>query len=396
MALSLKLLQQVSWSNNSTTPGVPYSSFTIEKTGYTRSLGFRRRLKIELCFIEKLRTLAFNASVCKFTKAYIEQHQNDFCDLVRSTTWKAPQGELRSIAPKEAIFSYVHQAITLWNDGGEMGHLEQAYDVIMSSVGRTNWEEIQGTNDEGNWKLLQLMIEGNDNFDIREASEASRACQALWPVPADGPGSILPEALCQLARGLRAGAMLNTPIDESFYRAFITLFCAEHTAGRAQGEALHGAIQTAYYLASASVGQPLDTQEQRSTSRATDPGLLERIIHLKRAQLQSIKQLRAAEREVVMELGGTVTEIVPPNQLIQEIRSTMDINHCRELAVKLFKMSFMRHDLFAQSMVTQAATELSLLKAFWVPDDDYEDDGEGEDEDDDEAMPDASEMDEDA
>ncbi|UPK97831.1 hypothetical protein LCI18_008766 [Fusarium solani-melongenae] len=220
---------------------------------------------------------------------------------------------------------------------------------------------------------------------------------------------ITPEALHQLARDLRDGALCDMPIDESLYRAFITLFCSEYTAGRTEGdEALHDAIQTAYRLASASVGQPLDTQEPRmnGSSRVIPSDLLYHIIRLRENHLRGVKELWTAERDAAMEFGGKMTEIVSPKKLIQDISSAMDIDHCREIAVKLFQMAFLRQYHFARSVVTQCEPELKLLKALWqsLPVKNDADDSEGEAEDDedeevedgDEAMEDASEMDEDA
>ncbi|KAI8688218.1 hypothetical protein NCS55_00075100 [Fusarium keratoplasticum] len=253
------------------------------------------------------------------------------------------------------------------------------------------------------------MITGQDDFDMGEASEALKTCQALWPVATHGPARIIPEALHQLARGLRACALLDTPIDDSLYRAFITLFCSEYTAGRAEGdEALHGAIQTAYHLASVSAGQPLGTQEpgMNGSSRVIPSDVLYCIIRMRENHLRGVKELWTAERDAAMEFGGKTTEIVSPKKLFQDISSATDIKQCREMAVKLFQMAFLRHDLFARSVVTQCETELKLLKALWqslpVKNDEGYGDGEAEDdenkevEDDDEAMEDASEMDEDA
>ncbi|KAJ4271509.1 hypothetical protein NW762_000212 [Fusarium torreyae] len=59
---------------------------------------------------------------------------------------------------------------------------------------------------------------------IREeqATETAKACKALWG------RQTAPSAIFDLALGIRAGALSDTPIDESLYRGFIVAFCDIH------------------------------------------------------------------------------------------------------------------------------------------------------------------------
>ncbi|KAL2685220.1 hypothetical protein Neosp_006317 [[Neocosmospora] mangrovei] len=322
-------------------------------------------------------------------------------DPLTANTWDVPHDAPQVLSPRDSILSLLRTAVSLWKYGGGTGNLEQVYSVIMDCMEKANWREVEGADTEGHLKLLQIMITGQDDFDMGEAREALKACQALWPVATHGPARITPEALHQLARGLRAGALSDKPIKEWLYRAFITLFCSEYTAGRAEGdEALHEAIQEAYDMALASVGQPLDTKEP---ARVIPSDFLPRMIRSREEYLRRVKQHWTAERDVAMELGGKTTELVSPQELLREMSSSQDIEHCRELAVKLFQVGFNRRDLFARSVVTFEENELKVLKAFLVKNDENDDgnDADGEeddedeegDEDDDEAMEDVSKID---
>lgn len=74
-------------------------------------------------------------------------------------------------------------------------------------------------------------------------------------------------------------------------------------------------------MASASVGQPLDTQEP---TRVVLPDFLHCMIQFKEEHLRRIKEHWTAERDVAMKLGGKTTEIVSPEKLLQDINSTED------------------------------------------------------------------------
>lgn len=132
------------------------------------------------------------------------------------------------------------------------------------------------------------------------------------------------------------------------------------------------------------------------SSRVIPPAFLDRVIRMKENHLRGVKELWTAERDAAMEFGGKTTEIVSPKKLFQDISSTTDIKQCREMAVKLYQMGFLRYDIFARGVVTQGETELKVLKALWesLPVKNDEGDGDGEAEDDDEAMEDTLEMNE--
>ncbi|KAM0439700.1 hypothetical protein ACHAPT_000794 [Fusarium lateritium] len=264
---------------------------------------------------EKQRSTDFKAGICKYSKEYIEKHQDNFLDPLQSSALKGQPDALLLVPPRQMVISYARQAVALWKEQGETGHLAQVYDVIMSSLGRINWEELEETDDEDHSKLIRVMIEGNDEFDMQEAIEAFQACQ-----------------------------------------------------------------------------------KPRTNGPPTDPRFMARMVHMKESQLRNYKEVMAAERRAVRELGGEMPEVVAPQKLVQEIMSTMDVHHCRNLMIQLFQMAYMRHDLFAQAVVKDIANEARMLKACYraLSDEDGEDDGDGEVEDDDEGMPDASEMEEDA
>ncbi|KAM0420926.1 hypothetical protein ACHAPT_011316 [Fusarium lateritium] len=282
------------------------------------------------------RKVAFRTNICKYTEAYIEDHQDHFLDAPRSSTLDDEQETLR-ITPRGMILLCIYQGI-------EGFGTVRDYDTIVDSLAKANWKELYhaGTVIEESLEVVRDMIEG---------------------LATDGPGKILPVALNQLARGLRAGAISDTLVDESLYRAFITLFCAEHTAKRAEGDkALHEAIRTAHQLASASAGRPIPAQAPDNYDHLTETEWLRRMIPLKQRQLKAIDKRKAAERLEIMASGGTTIETVALERLMQDQSSPVDVNHCRSLAQQLFQMDFTRHDLFTRDIVTMITYKLDGLK----------------------------------
>ncbi|KAI8725064.1 hypothetical protein NCS52_00076600 [Fusarium sp. LHS14.1] len=116
---------------------------------------------------EKFQKATFNGGICTFTKQYMDDQQDQSGDTPTANTWNVPDDMLQALAPRDAIISYIHLALSLWEDGGETGHLEQVYSAIMNCLGRPNWAEVEGTDAEGHLKLLQIMITGQDGFDMR-------------------------------------------------------------------------------------------------------------------------------------------------------------------------------------------------------------------------------------
>ncbi|KAJ3529579.1 hypothetical protein NM208_g9692 [Fusarium decemcellulare] len=326
---------------------------------------------------KKLRN-SYHANIVNFKKAYVEDPDNEFLDVSRSSTIKDSWDHELTIRPKKTLFSMIRQGIAAWDEPeGDSGHLKQVYDTIMDAVGKVDWED--HTEIEESVEILQRMIEGRDKFDLDEAKEAVAACAALWSEKPDA------KIILDLARGLREGALPNTLIDEYLYRPFIKLFCTTYAKGGLQeGKSLHEAIQNAYKLAK-DVGQPLPAM--RSTTKDDNQRnlvtLVAKTVLLKRSQLAAIKTRRAAEQAEFS--GGLTTEVTSVAKLLSQVSESMDFNHCHNALNQVVQMGFMRTDLFAQEITTMFSNELrgwtELLKVLGV--DELEDEDEGEDGDED-------------
>ncbi|KAF4949882.1 hypothetical protein FSARC_13351 [Fusarium sarcochroum] len=111
--------------------------------------------------------------------------------------------------------------------------------------------------------FCQLCSEDDDkdNEDLSDSIRDNQnlTCQALWQQ------RTTPEAISDLALGIRAGALSDTPIDESLYRSFTIIFCHKHQK-KTGNQDIHIDIRDAYNLAVKLLVHPHSIQELPSVN----------------------------------------------------------------------------------------------------------------------------------
>lgn len=85
----------------------------------------------------------------------------------------------------------------------------------------------------------------------------------LWPPPTNASALALrPSAICDLANGIREGALEGKGVPEIYYRAFIHYYCATYRR-RSEDDARNSDIKAAYNFALNAVSvQPLPAEDE--------------------------------------------------------------------------------------------------------------------------------------
>ncbi|KPM35557.1 hypothetical protein AK830_g11022 [Neonectria ditissima] len=299
----------------------------LPKGAENRIVYYREWVSKEYDAHHHFRTNKWRSNINAFCAQYLEDRDDDFLDIKRTSSQKE-----RTAGPRPTqLDSTISKATAMYQATGSESYLKLASSFTKQAAEQSYGEEVSGVKIQHD--IIRNTIGGSNTFSLTDAAEAARACQEVFPPGPPGvePARIEADLLHQLAKGLRNGALGEIVISENLWQPFITTFCLSRDGKPMDDDQTKIDIKAAYRAAALGMGNIMPPSPLVAIDFGDPKGALLTLTY--RLWEEKKLHIRAVEEWLRVEwedgVGGGVEDLRNLPLVLRQLSSEMDFDAAR-------------------------------------------------------------------